>query len=98
MHCGAGEPAPLVPGTPTGNVPSLTPRLLQIVAQKRVTKPLFLKYGKFAGKSTITVSSRTCTGSGTELGPRGGTKLGHIGGTELGWGGIELGHMGGGPQ
>ncbi|KAF4789219.1 Copine-7 [Turdus rufiventris] len=26
----------------------------QIVAQKRVTKPLFLKYGKFAGKSTIT--------------------------------------------
>uniref|UniRef100_A0A8D0FAK2 C2 domain-containing protein n=1 Tax=Strix occidentalis caurina TaxID=311401 RepID=A0A8D0FAK2_STROC len=30
----------------------------QIVAQKRVTKPLFLKYGKFAGKSTITVSSR----------------------------------------
>uniref|UniRef100_A0A8C5WZV2 C2 domain-containing protein n=1 Tax=Malurus cyaneus samueli TaxID=2593467 RepID=A0A8C5WZV2_9PASS len=27
----------------------------QIVAQKRVTKPLFLKYGKFAGKSTITV-------------------------------------------
>ncbi|EMP36275.1 Copine-7 [Chelonia mydas] len=27
----------------------------QIVAQKRVTKPLFLKYGKYAGKSTITV-------------------------------------------
>uniref|UniRef100_A0A8C3HIJ8 Copine 7 n=1 Tax=Chrysemys picta bellii TaxID=8478 RepID=A0A8C3HIJ8_CHRPI len=26
----------------------------QIVAQKRVTKPLFLKYGKYAGKSTIT--------------------------------------------
>uniref|UniRef100_A0A672TI96 C2 domain-containing protein n=1 Tax=Strigops habroptila TaxID=2489341 RepID=A0A672TI96_STRHB len=28
--------------------------LLQIVAQKRVTKPLLLKYGKFMGKSTIT--------------------------------------------
>uniref|UniRef100_A0A672TGW3 C2 domain-containing protein n=1 Tax=Strigops habroptila TaxID=2489341 RepID=A0A672TGW3_STRHB len=28
----------------------------QIVAQKRVTKPLLLKYGKFMGKSTITVS------------------------------------------
>lgn len=28
------------------------------MAQKRVTKPLFLKYGKFAGKSTITVSGR----------------------------------------
>uniref|UniRef100_A0A8C8S2F7 Copine 7 n=1 Tax=Pelusios castaneus TaxID=367368 RepID=A0A8C8S2F7_9SAUR len=28
----------------------------QIVAQKRVNKPLFLKYGKYAGKSTITVS------------------------------------------
>lgn len=30
---------------------------LQIVAQKRVSKPLFLKYGKSAGKSTITVSA-----------------------------------------
>uniref|UniRef100_A0A8D2J049 C2 domain-containing protein n=1 Tax=Varanus komodoensis TaxID=61221 RepID=A0A8D2J049_VARKO len=28
----------------------------QIVAQKRMSKPLVLKYGKFAGKSTITVS------------------------------------------
>ncbi|XP_078256981.1 copine-7 isoform X2 [Rhinoraja longicauda] len=26
----------------------------QIVAQKKMTKPLFLKYGKYAGKSTIT--------------------------------------------
>uniref|UniRef100_A0A8C5IR79 Copine 7 n=1 Tax=Junco hyemalis TaxID=40217 RepID=A0A8C5IR79_JUNHY len=38
----------------------------QIVAQKRVTKPLFLKYGKFAGKSTITVS--TGPGMGVALG------------------------------
>lgn len=30
---------------------------LQIVAQKRVSKPLFLKYGKPAGKSTVTVSA-----------------------------------------
>uniref|UniRef100_A0A670YS05 Copine 7 n=1 Tax=Pseudonaja textilis TaxID=8673 RepID=A0A670YS05_PSETE len=29
----------------------------QIVAQKRVSKPLFLKYGKSAGKSTMTVSA-----------------------------------------
>lgn len=29
---------------------------LQIVAQKRMVKPLLLKYGKYAGKSTITVS------------------------------------------
>uniref|UniRef100_A0A8C4TZU4 Copine 7 n=1 Tax=Falco tinnunculus TaxID=100819 RepID=A0A8C4TZU4_FALTI len=49
----------------------------QIVAQKRVTKPLFLKYGKFAGKSTITVSGQTHARSGTGLGPCGGTELGH---------------------
>lgn len=36
--------------------------LSQIVAQKRVTKPLFLKYGKFAGKSTITVSTGPALG------------------------------------
>ncbi|NXD87943.1 CPNE7 protein, partial [Halcyon senegalensis] len=35
----------------------------QIVAQKRVTKPLFLKYGKFAGKSTITVISEEISGN-----------------------------------
>ncbi|NXP54492.1 CPNE7 protein, partial [Heliornis fulica] len=35
----------------------------QIVAQKRVTKPLFLKYGKFAGKSTITVTSEEISGN-----------------------------------
>ncbi|CAI5782385.1 copinecopine-7 [Podarcis lilfordi] len=34
----------------------------QIVAQKRVTKPLFLKYGKYAGKSTITVTSEEISG------------------------------------
>uniref|UniRef100_A0A8C0E6T8 C2 domain-containing protein n=1 Tax=Bubo bubo TaxID=30461 RepID=A0A8C0E6T8_BUBBB len=62
----------------------------QIVAQKRVTKPLFLKYGKFAGKSTITVSGRTRAGSGTGLGHCGGTGLGHRGGTQLRWcGGTE---------
>lgn len=30
-------------------------RSLQIVAQKKMVKPLLLKYGKYAGKSTITV-------------------------------------------
>ncbi|KYO32549.1 copine-7 [Alligator mississippiensis] len=35
----------------------------QIVAQKRVTKPLFLKYGKYAGKSTITVLSEEISGN-----------------------------------
>lgn len=30
---------------------------LQIVAQKKMVKPLLLKYGKYAGKSTITVGS-----------------------------------------
>ncbi|XP_039186960.1 copine-7 [Crotalus tigris] len=34
----------------------------QIVAQKRVSKPLFLKYGKSAGKSTITVTSEEISG------------------------------------
>ncbi|XP_013930634.1 PREDICTED: copine-7-like, partial [Thamnophis sirtalis] len=34
----------------------------QIVAQKRVSKPLFLKYGKPAGKSTITVTSEEIFG------------------------------------
>lgn len=99
MHRGAGEPSPPVLGTPTSGVPSLTPRLLQIVAQKRVTKPLFLKYGKFAGKSTITVSGQTCAGSSTGLGHAGGTELGHWGGTGLGcMGGTKLGYMGGTKQ
>lgn len=31
---------------------------LQIVAQKKMMKPLLLKYGKYAGKSTITVGLR----------------------------------------
>uniref|UniRef100_A0A8D0GR17 Copine 7 n=1 Tax=Sphenodon punctatus TaxID=8508 RepID=A0A8D0GR17_SPHPU len=35
----------------------------QIVAQKRVSKPLFLKYGKYAGKSTITVLSEEISGN-----------------------------------
>ncbi|KAJ7428760.1 hypothetical protein WISP_00803 [Willisornis vidua] len=58
MECTVGQ---VSPGTPTWGPPLWCPLpdrgLSQIVAQKRVTKPLFLKYGKFAGKSTITVSS-----------------------------------------
>uniref|UniRef100_A0A8D2J6G2 C2 domain-containing protein n=1 Tax=Varanus komodoensis TaxID=61221 RepID=A0A8D2J6G2_VARKO len=34
----------------------------RIVAQKRMSKPLVLKYGKFAGKSTITVTSEEISG------------------------------------
>lgn len=34
---------------------------LQIVAQKKMVKPLLLKYGKYAGKSTITVGFLHCT-------------------------------------
>lgn len=30
---------------------------MQIVAQKKMVKPLLLKYGKYAGKSTITVGT-----------------------------------------
>lgn len=33
----------------------------QIVSQTKVTKPLLLKNGKTAGKSTITVGKVTCT-------------------------------------
>ncbi|NWT04327.1 CPNE7 protein, partial [Mionectes macconnelli] len=43
--------------------PLPNPGFLQIVAQKRVTKPLFLKYGKFAGKSTITIISEEISGN-----------------------------------
>ncbi|KAM4614577.1 copine-7 [Discoglossus pictus] len=35
----------------------------QIVAQKRITKGLFLKYGKYAGKSTITVIAEEISGN-----------------------------------
>ncbi|KAM4018689.1 copine-7 isoform 1-T1 [Anomaloglossus baeobatrachus] len=35
----------------------------QIVAQKRITKGLFLKYGKYAGKSTVTVISEEISGN-----------------------------------
>ncbi|XP_069755548.1 copine-7-like [Narcine bancroftii] len=35
----------------------------QIVAQKKMTKPLFLKYGKYAGKSTITVIAEEINGN-----------------------------------
>ncbi|CAH2324355.1 copine-7 [Pelobates cultripes] len=35
----------------------------QIVAQKKITKGLFLKYGKYAGKSTITVISEEISGN-----------------------------------
>lgn len=61
MHCGAGEPGDPHQGTPQW-CPLPNPGLSQIVAQKRVTKPLFLKYGKFAGKSTITVSTEPVLG------------------------------------
>lgn len=37
---------------------------LQIVAQKKMVKPLLLKYGKYAGKSTITVGLRFLSSSG----------------------------------
>lgn len=81
MECTVGQvsPCPLAPGTATGGVPSPSPPWLsQIVAQKRVTKPLFLKYGKFAGKSSITVSGRTRRGSHSGPGWRwAGTLGGH---------------------
>ncbi|KAL2088549.1 hypothetical protein ACEWY4_015448 [Coilia grayii] len=35
----------------------------QIVAQKKMTKPLLLKYGKYAGKSTITVHAEEISGN-----------------------------------
>uniref|UniRef100_A0A8C9SM34 Copine 7 n=1 Tax=Scleropages formosus TaxID=113540 RepID=A0A8C9SM34_SCLFO len=35
----------------------------QIVAQKKMVKPLFLKYGKYAGKSTITVHAEEISGN-----------------------------------
>uniref|UniRef100_A0A8C5HND8 Copine VII n=1 Tax=Gouania willdenowi TaxID=441366 RepID=A0A8C5HND8_GOUWI len=35
----------------------------QIVAQKRMVKPLLLKYGKYAGKSTITVHAEEISGN-----------------------------------
>ncbi|MBN3319818.1 CPNE7 protein, partial [Atractosteus spatula] len=35
----------------------------EIVAQKKMTKPLFLKYGKYAGKSTITVIAEEISGN-----------------------------------
>ncbi|NXC33199.1 CPNE7 protein, partial [Campylorhamphus procurvoides] len=72
----------------------------QIVAQKRVTKPLFLKYGKFAGKSTITVSTEPGMGwhQGGHWGGTGGDPRVAPGGT-LGWhhtGTLEW-HWGGDP-
>lgn len=39
-------------------------RSLQIVAQKKMVKPLLLKYGKYAGKSTITVGLGFLSSSG----------------------------------
>lgn len=59
-----------------------------------MTKPLFLKYGKFAGKSTITVSTTTGCMGGTRMGHMGGTGLGCWDVTELGqWGDTELGRV-----
>ncbi|NXL37408.1 CPNE7 protein, partial [Glaucidium brasilianum] len=65
MECTVGQVSPRPGDTRQRRVspPPPTPRLLQIVAQKRVTKPLFLKYGKFAGKSTITVISEEISGN-----------------------------------
>lgn len=40
---------------------------LQIVAQKKMVKPLLLKYGKYAGKSTITVGFFHCAYDLTSL-------------------------------
>ncbi|XP_032557148.1 copine-7 isoform X1 [Chiroxiphia lanceolata] len=64
MECTVGQ---VSPGTPTRGPPPWCPLpdpgLSQIVAQKRVTKPLFLKYGKFAGKSTITIISEEISGN-----------------------------------
>uniref|UniRef100_A0AAY4B5F8 Copine VII n=1 Tax=Denticeps clupeoides TaxID=299321 RepID=A0AAY4B5F8_9TELE len=37
--------------------------LSQIVAQKKMVKPLLLKYGKYAGKSTITVHAEEISGN-----------------------------------
>lgn len=42
--------------------------VFQIVAQKRITRPLLLKLGRKAGKSTITVSTAPRLSSGP-LGP-----------------------------
>ncbi|NXC84112.1 CPNE7 protein, partial [Cercotrichas coryphoeus] len=63
MECTVGQ---VSLGTPPGTPPWCplpNPGLSQIVAQKRVTKPLFLKYGKFAGKSTITIISEEISGN-----------------------------------
>lgn len=49
-----------------------------------MTKPLFLKYGKFAGKSTITVSTEPGGGSGVGGTEQGCTKPRHKGGTGMG--------------
>ncbi|KTG47696.1 hypothetical protein cypCar_00019295, partial [Cyprinus carpio] len=35
----------------------------QIVAQKKMVKPLLLKYGKYAGKSTITIHAEEISGN-----------------------------------
>lgn len=36
----------------------------QIVAQKKMTRPLLLRFGRNAGKSTITVRPRAACGEG----------------------------------
>lgn len=63
------------------------------MAQKRVTKPLFLKYGKFAGKSTITVSAalgvalgRVTLSRGAGVAPNPGTRVAPGWGAQLTWG------------
>ncbi|NXA00186.1 CPNE7 protein, partial [Nesospiza acunhae] len=65
MECTVGQVSlgtPPVLGDPRP-CPLPNAGLSQIVAQKRVTKPLFLKYGKFAGKSTITIISEEISGN-----------------------------------
>ncbi|NXD73748.1 CPNE7 protein, partial [Eolophus roseicapillus] len=70
----------------------------QIVAQKRVTKPLFLKYGKFAGKSTITVISEEISGNNgyVELAFRAkklDDKVSWVPGQGAGWAGQSMGSI-----
>lgn len=60
-----------------------------------MTKPLFLKYGKFAGKSTITVSTEPGLGvavgwvalsRGTGAAPNPGTRVALGWGAQVPWG------------
>ncbi|MBN3270930.1 CPNE7 protein, partial [Polyodon spathula] len=52
-----------MPSLGRGNSISHPAQAVAIVAQKRMTKPLFLKYGKPAGKSTITIIAEEISGN-----------------------------------